>query len=110
MSAVSPLALPPTLTADPRAVAAARDAEQVARGFEGMFTSLLVQQMRQSLEPDTLFGSDHGDVLGGMFDTYLGEHLARAGALGIGRLVRQHLPQAQARATYERNRAPQPTR
>src|SRR5581483_2684208 len=93
MDALPPLALPPLpggadLQAlasqarrdDPRAAAAA------AQGFESMFASLLVQQMRQSLEPDTLFGQDTGDVLGGLFDLYLGQHLAQSGALGIGAL------------------------
>ena len=30
-----------------------------------MFASLLVKQMRQTLEPDSLFGQNGGDVLGG---------------------------------------------
>lgn len=65
--------------------------EQAAHGFESMFASMLIKQMRQTLEPDTLFGKDSGDVLGGLFDSYLGQHLAQAGGLGIAALVRQQL-------------------
>jgi len=32
--------------------------------------------MRQTLEPDTMFPGDHGDILGGLFDLFLGQHLA----------------------------------
>src|SRR5438874_10208287 len=74
--------------------------DEVAQGFESMFASLLIKQMRQTLEPDTMFGQDQGDVLGGMFDFFLGQHLAQTGALGIGAMVRRQMPQA--RATYDR--------
>src|SRR5262245_7826100 len=70
---------------DPKAVAA------VAQGFEGMFASLLIKQMRQTLEPTSLFGQDTGDVLGGLFDLFLGQHMAQAGGLGIGQMVKQQL-------------------
>lgn len=65
--------------------------EQAANGFESMFASMLIKQMRQTLEPDTLFGKDSGDVLGGLFDSFMGQHLAQAGGLGIAALVRQQL-------------------
>lgn len=63
----------------------------MARGFEGMFAALLVKQMWQGLEPGSLFGEDRGDVLGGLFDQYMGQHLATAGGLGIAALIRQNL-------------------
>jgi Rod binding domain-containing protein len=59
-----------------------------------MFASLLIKQMRESLQPDTLFGQDRGDVLGGLFDHYLGQHLAESGSLGIGAMVRHQLSRA----------------
>jgi Rod binding domain-containing protein len=65
--------------------------DAVAFGFESMFTSMLVKQLRQSLGPDSMFGQDHGDILGGLFDFYLGQHLAKAGSLGIGAMVKKQL-------------------
>jgi Rod binding domain-containing protein len=70
---------------DPRAL------DTVANGFESMFLSLLLKEMRQTLEPDTMFPQDSGDVLGGLFDLFLGQHLAQAGALGIGAMVKKQL-------------------
>ena len=52
-----------------------RRIEKVAQGFESMFFSLLCKEMRSTLEPETMFGDDKGDVFGGMFDQFLGEHL-----------------------------------
>ena len=102
MDGLNPLAIPPMpLLGSPAAPTAPGGAvEDVAQGFESMFASLLIKQMRQTLEPDTMFGQDQGDVLGGMFDFFLGQHLAQTGALGIGAMVRRQMPQA--RATYDR--------
>ena len=75
----------PKRNGDPKSI------EKVAKGFESMFFSLLCKEMRETLEPGTLFGGDQGDVLGGMFDQFLGEHLAQGGALGIAAMVRKQL-------------------
>ena len=45
--------------------------------------------MRQTLEPDTMFGQDQSDILGGLFDMTMGQHLAQSGALGIGKMLKQ---------------------
>jgi Rod binding domain-containing protein len=63
--------------------------ETAANGFEELFSQMLVKQMRQTLEPETMFGHDTGDVLGGLFDFYMGQHLAKGGGLGIGTILRQ---------------------
>jgi len=100
MDAMSPVHVPMTaLGMDLSAVASmarssdGRAIDTVAQGFESMFVSLLVKQMRQTLEPGTLFSQDPGDVLGGLFDHFLGQHLAQQGALGIGALVRKQWSQ-----------------
>lgn len=78
-------------------------AESVGAQFESLFLSLLLKEMRQSLEPGSLFGEDKGDVLGGLFDTYLGEHLAQRGGLGIADVVnRQLMPPTNGTNTSER--------
>ncbi len=86
-------------TADPKSV------DKVATGLESMFFSLLVKEMRETLEPGTLFGEDQGDVYGGLFDQFLGEHLAHSGALGIAAMVRKQLT---AQNPHEQH-PPQPT-
>jgi Rod binding domain-containing protein len=97
--------VPLMLPADDPALLAAQaqsghgpDNQAVATAFESMFTTLLVKQMRQTLEPDTMFGGDRGEVLGGLFDFYLGQHLAQTGMLGIGTMIRKQL---EARKTHE---------
>lgn len=56
-----------------------------------MFLSLLLKEMRQSLEPDGLFAGDAGDVQGGLFDLYLSKHLADAGGVGLAAAVERQL-------------------
>jgi Rod binding domain-containing protein len=77
--------LPLTRSADPRSP------EAVGVKFESMFLSQILKEMRETLEPDGLFGEDHGDVYGGLFDLFLGQHLAQAGGLGLARIVKHHL-------------------
>ena len=65
--------------------------EGAASAFESVFLSLVIKEMRQTLEPDTLFGKDGGDVYGGLYDMYMGQHLARAGGFGLGQALKQQL-------------------
>jgi len=83
--AVAPTA-PPTV---PSANGRARSIDQAASDMEGLFFSLLLKQMRQTLEPSSMFGSDNGDILGGLFDSSMGQHLAKSNALGIGNLLKR---------------------
>lgn len=68
-----------------------RTVNDVATRFEGMFWSMLVKEMREGLEPGVLLGEDSGDILGGMFDLTMGEHLAQGHALGIAAMIRRQL-------------------
>jgi peptidoglycan hydrolase FlgJ len=96
---ISSSALGPTLPlgADPQALASqarsgdSRATAAIATGFESLFLAQLVKEMRQTLEPGTLFGNDNADIHGGLFDMYLGQHLAQAGGLGIANMVKQQL-------------------
>jgi Rod binding domain-containing protein len=86
-----------SLSSDPKALAAQLRAggkeanAAVAKGFEGLFMSLVLKEMRKTLEPGTLFGKDSGDVQGGLFDLYLGQHLAKSGGLGLARMLQNSL-------------------
>jgi Rod binding domain-containing protein len=67
-------------------------ADKVARDFEGMFMSLILKEMRQTLGPGSLFGGgDTADVYGGLFDQFLGQHLVDAGGFGVAKMIQQHL-------------------
>jgi peptidoglycan hydrolase FlgJ len=63
----------------------------LARQFESVFMAQLVKEMRQTLEPGTLFGNDPGDVFGGMFDLFLGKHLAKSGGIGLASMLERYL-------------------
>lgn len=70
-----------------------RAIDEAAKNFESLFVSLLLKQMRQSLEPGSMIPGDESDILGGLFDLTMGQHLAKTGALGIANMVRQQLTQ-----------------
>ena len=73
--------------------------ESAAKGFEETFLSLLVKEMRQTLEPNTLFGHDSGDVFGGMFDQFMAKHLTQAGGIGLAADMKQKLEQSNTHDT-----------
>lgn len=65
--------------------------DAVANGFEGIFFSILMKEMRQTLEPGSMFGGDKSDILGGMFDMFLGQQLAKNNSLGVGAMIKRQL-------------------
>lgn len=66
-------------------------AQEAARQFESIFMSILLKEMRQSIGDGGLFAGDSSDVFGGMFDLYMGEHLANSTNLGVSDLVNKQL-------------------
>jgi Rod binding domain-containing protein len=72
-------------TSDPRSIA------RVAAEFESLFVSIVLKEMRQTLQPDTLFGNETSDAYGGLFDLYLSQHVVQAGGFGVAKMVRQYL-------------------
>lgn len=67
--------------------------EQVASDFESVFLSLLLKEMRNTLDQENggLFGGEGSDTMGGMFDMFMGKHLADASPLGISNAVESYL-------------------
>lgn len=78
-----------------------RSPERVAADFESMIVSILLKEMRQTLEPGALFGGDSSDSYGGIFDLYLGKHLAEAGGIGIAGMVKHYLETARKHGSTE---------
>jgi len=66
----------------------------VADEFEGMFMSLVVKEMRKTTSEGGLFAGDASDAYGGMFDLFMGQHLAQGGGIGIRRIVNTYLANA----------------
>jgi Rod binding domain-containing protein len=75
------------------AVRPGQSIESAAKGFEETFLAQLVKEMRQTLEPETLFGHDGGDVFGGMFDQFMAKHLTQAGGVGLAANLKHQLQQ-----------------
>jgi Rod binding domain-containing protein len=65
--------------------------DAVATSFEGMFISIMMKQMRGTLESGSFFGNDNADVYGGLFDLYMGQHLAQGGGIGIAAMIKRQL-------------------
>lgn len=63
----------------------------VAVQFESLFISLLLKEMRQTQQGDGLFAGESSDTYGGIFDLYLGEHLAKSGGLGLAGMINAYL-------------------
>lgn len=61
--------------------------KQAMSEFESLFVSTLIKQMRQSVDGDGLFPGDKSDSLGGLFDLFMGQHLAQAGGLGMSQAL-----------------------
>jgi flagellar protein FlgJ len=97
---ISSLTLPP-VPQPVKAGGTVQDADsrtrEMAREFEAVFLAMLLKQMRETLEPEGLFPGDSGDVQGGLFDLYLGRHLAENEGVGMAAaLIRQMAPTAGA--------------
>ena len=68
----------------------------LANEFESLFFSLLIKNMRSSLTEDGLFGSEASDTYGGLFDLYMGQHLATSKGLGIAQMLESYVPGTQS--------------
>lgn len=67
--------------------------EQVANDFESVFVSLMLKEMRNTLDSEEggLFGSEGSDTFGGMFDMFMGQHIAKSNPLGVGDVIKSYL-------------------
>ena len=88
----------PTRIATP-ADAKRGEAAKAAAAVEGMFVSMLVSEMKKTLESGGFFGDAPGsDIFDGMFERLMGEEIAKKGGFGLGAYVEEQLKvQAAAR-------------
>lgn len=73
----------------------------LASEFESVFLSLLLKELRQSLD-EGFFGGETSDSMGGMFDMFIGKHLAEASPLGIGNMVTDQLSDSGNVSKYQK--------
>jgi flagellar protein FlgJ len=84
--------------------------KNTAKEMEATFLSMLLKEMRQTLEPDGgLFPGDSGDVQGGLFDLYLGRHLADSGGVGLATALVRQMQAAASKTTPTNGLAPPAT-
>ena len=62
--------------------------KELGTEFESVFLSMLLKEMRNSLD-EGFFGSEGSDSFGGMFDQFIGQHLAKSNAIGVSDLLVQ---------------------
>jgi Rod binding domain-containing protein len=55
----------------------------VIEEFEGVFMSMMIKQLRETNNGEGFFPGDHSDTYGGMFDMFMGQHLARGSQTGL---------------------------
>jgi len=63
----------------------------VGKEFEGVFLSMMLKEMRNTLEGGGFFGEETSDTYGGMFDMFIGQDLAESSPLGIAELLTDNL-------------------
>ncbi|MEM0927641.1 MAG: hypothetical protein AAGJ83_16460, partial [Planctomycetota bacterium] len=88
-------------TKGPSASKPAGEMAELASEFESVFLSMLLKELRQSLD-DGFFGGESSDSMGGMFDMFIGKHLADASPLGIGNLVTGQLSPTSDVSKYQK--------
>jgi flagellar protein FlgJ len=57
--------------------------QKVIEEFEGVFMSMMIKQLRETNNGEGFFPGDHSDTYGGMFDMFMGQHLARGSQTGL---------------------------
>ncbi|MCA9197643.1 MAG: rod-binding protein [Planctomycetales bacterium] len=79
--------------------------EHVKSEFESVFSSILLKQLRESLE-EGMFGAEASDSYGTMFDMFMGQHLAQAGGVGISKYLDNYLDKAMPENSHPQNASP----
>ena len=101
--------LPAVMPADPAGndLAALRDRKDknVAQQLEAVFISMLIKEMRTAGSEEGLFAGDASDTFGGLFDQFMGDHIAAAGGLGMSRILNKQLGSPAAADAASRQQA-----
>lgn len=92
VSAALPLATSPQLQqAVSEKLESQEKAAEVGKEFESLFLSLMLKEMRSSLD-EGMFQGDGSDVYGGLFDMMMGQSMASSSPLGIQKMIQNYMP------------------
>jgi peptidoglycan hydrolase FlgJ len=80
--------------------------KDAAQGFESVFLSMLLKEMRQTLEPGSLFGNDSSDIYGGLFDQLMAQHLVQGKGMGLAHALIKELEPKATHGASDANSAP----
>ena len=64
--------------------------KKAGQDFEALFFSMMLKEMRNSISSEEgggMFAGEGSDTYGGMFDTFIGQHMATSGQLGLAETV-----------------------
>ncbi|NND96457.1 MAG: hypothetical protein HKN47_03905 [Pirellulaceae bacterium] len=86
--------------------AGAQQIEAVGVEFESVFLSMMMKEMRNSLEGGGFFGEESSDTYGGMFDLFIGKHLAASKPLGISDMLLEQYKKSQLSAELDGSQPP----
>jgi peptidoglycan hydrolase FlgJ len=90
------MAMPTDLLGEMPSGMGARSIAETGQQFESLFLSMILKEMRQTLGDEGLFPGDPGDVQGGLFDLYLGKHMAESGGVGLADALKRLIQPASA--------------
>ncbi len=71
-----------------------QQSKKAGQDFEALFFSMMLKEMRKSISSEEgggLFAGEGSDTYGGMFDSFIGQHMASSGQLGIAKTVESYL-------------------
>ena len=94
-ASIDPLSQIPSVIGDEMKDFKDEKIEKVASEFESVFLSMMLKEMRNTLDQEEggLFGGEGSDSFGGMFDLFMGQHLAETQPLGIADAIKGYLGQ-----------------
>lgn len=79
--------------------------ESLGKEFESVFVSMLLKEMRQSLD-EGFFGGEETDSFGGMFDLFVGQHISQTSPLGIANMLTDQFDRSRGQSDSERPESP----
>ncbi|QEG23382.1 rod-binding protein [Mariniblastus fucicola] len=82
--------------------------ESLGQEFEGVFLSLMLKEMRNTLEDGGFFGEETSDTYGGMFDMFVGQDMAKSSPLGIADMLVKNYSRQQSNPVAEQSTSVDP--
>ena len=79
--------------------------QKVIEEFEGVFMSMMIKQLRETDSGEGFFPGDHSDTYGGMFDMFMGKHLAQGAQTGLETLFESATAKSQLEDYVNRGQA-----